>query len=79
MYRIMELLEEIVKENSDRIHKARLLYTLSRMEPEKAMEQQKEAYRKFVATMYDWIQTKESTREVLTAIHLLIYSLREKV
>lgn len=79
IYRIMELLEEIVKENSDRIHKARLLYTLSRMEPEKAMEQQKEAYRKFVATMYDWIQTKESTREVLTAIHLLIYSLREKV
>ena len=79
MYRIMELLEEIVKENSDTIHKARLLYTLSRMEPERATEQQKEAYRKFVATMYDWIQTKESAREVLTAIHLLIYSLREKV
>ena len=79
MYRIMELLEEIVKENSDIIHKARLLYTLSRMEPERATEQQKEAYRKFVATMYDWIQSKESARELLTAIHLLIYSLREKV
>ena len=79
MYRIMELLEEIVKENSDTIHKARLLYTLSRMEPERATEEQKDVYRKFVATMYDWIQTKESTREVLTAIHLLIYSLREKV
>ena len=79
MYRIMELLEEIVKENSDTIHKARLLYTLSRMEPERATEEQKDAYRKFVATMYDWIQTKESIREVLTAIHLLIYSLREKV
>ena len=79
MYRIMELLEEIVKENSDTIHKARLLYSLSRVEPERATEQQKEAYRKFVATMYDWIQTKETTREALTAIHLLIYSLREKV
>ena len=79
MYRIMELLEEIVKAKANTIHKARLLYTLSRMEPEKATEQQKEAYQKFVATMYNWIQTKESVRELLSAIHLLIYSLREKV
>jgi hypothetical protein len=75
----MELLEEIVKAKANTIHKARLLYTLSRMEPEKATEQQKEAYQKFVATMYNWIQTKESVRELLSAIHLLIYSLREKV
>lgn len=79
MYRIMELLEEIVKEKANTIHKARLLYTLSRMEPERATEQQKDAYRKFVSTIYDCIQTKESARELLTAIHLLIYSLREKV
>ena len=79
MYRIMELLEEIVKEKANTIHKARLLYTLSRMEPERATEQQKDAYQKFVATMYNWIQTKESARELLSAIHLLIYSLREKV
>jgi len=78
MYRIMELLEEIVRDESDTIHRARLLYTLSRMEPERASEVQLEVYRKFISMMYEYTKDKESTRELLTAIHILIYALRGK-
>ena len=78
MYRIMELLEEIVRDESDVIHRARLLYTLSRIEPERASEAQLEVYRRFISMMYEYTKDKESTRELLTAIHILIYGLREK-
>lgn len=78
MYRIMELLEEIVRDESDAIHRARLLYTLARMEPEQAGETQLKSYKKFISMMYEHTKDKESTRELLTAIHVLIYGLREK-
>ena len=78
MYRIMELLEEIVRDQSDTIHRARLLYTLSRMEPEQTNKVQLEVYRKFISMMYEYTKDKEATRELLTAIHVLIYGLREK-
>ena len=78
MYRIMELLEEIIGNDLETIHRARLLYTLSRMEPEQASEAQLEAYKKFISMMYEHTKDKESTRELLTAIHIVIYSLREK-
>lgn len=74
----MELLEEIVRDESDVIHRARLLYTLSRIEPERASEAQLEVYRRFISMMYEYTKDKESTRELLTAIHILIYGLREK-
>ena len=78
MYRIMELLEEIIGNDLETIHRARLLYTLSRMEPEQASEAQLEAYRKFISMIYEHTKDKESTRELLTAIHVLMYGLREK-
>lgn len=78
MYKIMELLEEIIGNDLETIHRARLLYTLSRMEPERASEAQLEAYRKFIFMMYEHTKDKESTKELLTAIHVLIYGLREK-
>lgn len=78
MYKIMELLEEIIGDDLETIHRARLLYTLSRMEPERASEAQLEAYRKFISMMYEHTKDKESTRELLTAVHVLIYGLREK-
>ena len=74
----MELLEEIVRDQSDTIHRARLLYTLSRMEPEQTNKVQLEVYRKFISMMYEYTKDKEATRELLTAIHVLIYGLREK-
>lgn len=78
MYRIMELLEEIIGDDLETIHRARLLYTLSRMEPDQASEAQLEAYKKFISMMYEHTKDKESARELLTAIHIVIYGLREK-
>ena len=78
MYRIMELLEEIIGDDLETIHRARLLYTLSRMESEQASEAQLEAYKKFISMMYEHTKDKESTRELLTAFHIVIYGLREK-
>ena len=43
MYRIMELLEEIVKENSDRIHKARCCIHYQEWNQKRQWKQQKEA------------------------------------
>lgn len=78
IYRIMELLEEIVNSNSDNIYNARLLYTLARMEPIHGTESQKKIYQEFVSSMYGWITTKKTAKEALTAFHILVYSLREK-
>lgn len=78
IYRIMELLEEIVNSNSDTIYNARLLYTLARMEPIHGTDTQKKIYQEFVSSMYGWITTKKTAKEALTAFHILVYSLREK-
>ena len=52
------------------------------MEPQRASELQKEAYQKFVTKMYEYTQSKEaiktSGKELLTALHILIYCLRGK-
>lgn len=79
IYRMMDLLEGIVKADSDKIYNARLLYTLSRMEPIDGSEKQKELYKEFVQSMYKWIRNKKNAKETLTAFHLLVYSLREKL
>ena len=79
IYRMMDLLEGIVKADSDKIYNARLLYTLSRMEPIDGSEKQKELYKEFVHSMYKWIRNKKNAKETLTAFHLLVYSLREKL
>ena len=76
---MMDLLEGIVKADSDKIYNARLLYTLSRMEPIDGSEKQKELYKEFVQSMYKWIRNKKNAKETLTAFHLLVYSLREKL
>ena len=78
IYRIMELLEEIVNSNSDTIYNARLLYTLARMEPIHGTDTQKKIYQEFVSSMYGWITTKKTAKEALTAFYILVYSLREK-
>ena len=78
IYRIMELLEEIVNSNSDNIYNARLLYTLARMEPIHGTDKQKKIYQEFVSLMYGWITTKKTAKEALTAFHILVYGLREK-
>lgn len=77
LYHILKL----IRSREEKIQFARYVYLLARMEPEKgADESQKEAYRNFSRSMYEWWKSKEDLecRELITAIYLYIYSIRDK-
>ena len=72
---------ELIRGRQEKIQFARYVYLLARMEPEReAGESQKEAYRLFSRKMYEWWTSKKEwdCREVITAIYLYIYSIRDK-
>lgn len=74
LYNLLELL----RGQSEKIHFARYIYLLSRMEPDKdASPEEKERYGEFSEKMYRWYQDKEDTRELKTAILLYVYLTRE--
>ncbi len=75
LYHLLELLgnQEIP------INRARYIYLLSRMEPEKdSPAEQQEAYRVFSGAMYRWSENEEDRRVLVTAIYLYVYLTREK-
>lgn len=73
LYHILEL----VRNQKERINFARMVYTLSRLEPAEEGEK-KEAYRKFSGKMYQWIQSEKDCRQLKTAINLYAYLNRER-
>lgn len=73
LYHILEL----VRNQKERINFARMVYNLSRLEPEEEGEK-KEAYRKFSGKMYQWIQSEKDCRQLKTAINLYAYLNRER-
>ncbi len=76
LYHVLELLRN---RQEERFNRARYVYFLSRMEPERARPQkQKEAYEQFSRKMYKWADDQQDCREVITAIYLYIYLNREK-
>lgn len=73
LYRMLELLNE----SRDNINLARFAYMLGRMEP----RQDALAYAAYVKvreTLYKWYQDKEAKRQLMTALELIIYRIREK-
>ena len=67
----------MIRERKEKIHFARFVYLLSRMEPdERAEQEQKEAYRAFSEKMVQWIQSDQDSRELKTAITLYVYLTR---
>lgn len=78
MYNLLEL----IRNRSDKIHFARYVYLLSRMEPGRnASPEQKAAYRKFSSRMYQWYQGENADahcRQLKTAMNLYAYLTREK-
>lgn len=73
LYNIMELLEDC----SEKINIVHLIYLLSRMEPgPESPEDEKKAYKVFSDHMYEWIKSEADRKEVLTAIYLYIYLVR---
>lgn len=77
LYHLLELLRE--REEKVRFNRARFVYFLSRMEPEKDdAEIEWEAYREFSGKMYDWVSSEENRRQLVTAIYLYVYLNRER-
>lgn len=75
LYHLLELL----RDEKEKIHTARYVYLLSRLEPEQSSsEKEKEAYRRFAEKMYQWRKEPESRRRVITAMYLYTYLTREK-
>ncbi|MDY4969732.1 MAG: type III-A CRISPR-associated protein Cas10/Csm1 [Lachnospiraceae bacterium] len=75
LYHLLELL----RNHKERINRARYVYLLSRMEPDRsASREQKEAYQHFSQKMYEWFRSPEDRRQVITAIYLYVYLKRER-
>ena len=67
-------LTELLRNANEKIHIARYVYLLSRMEPdEKSDPEIKALYRKFSEKMYLWSQDKKDRKELITAIYLYVY------
>lgn len=78
VYKILELIRD--KNDSNRLNIAKLAYLLARLKPdEKEKDEKKLAkYKKFSSTLYDWVQSSENRRQLVTAIYIYIYSVRDK-
>jgi CRISPR-associated protein Csm1 len=75
LYRVLELF----RNRGERINLARLAYLSARMEPgKKASEEERESYRRFREKIYEWIQTPSDSSEVITALYLYSYLIRER-
>ena len=67
------------EEADNRINLARMAYVLARTAPDRdAEEAEKEMYRKFARNMYQWMKDKEESRQVVTAIYLYAYLVRNE-
>lgn len=76
LYNIMQLLRQA---EEDRINIARLAYLLARREPGKgAPLEVKEEYSRFSANVYNWAVDCEERKQLITALILYIYTIREK-
>ena len=70
---------EYIRNCDEKINIARFAYTLARLEPDKnASDEEKEKYGKFAKTMYSWIQNNDDRNELVTAIYIYAYSVRER-
>ena len=78
LYNLLKLL----RDNGNRFNRARFVYYLSRMEPDRRDDSisnaEKEAYTAFSEKMYRWSTSPEERRQAVTAIYLYVYMQREK-
>lgn len=70
---------ELIRNQEEKINLARYAYFLVRLQPsEKADTAVKELYTEFSKKMYQWIRDEEDRRQLLTAIYIYAYTIREK-
>ncbi|MBC3537943.1 hypothetical protein H8J70_11905 [Megasphaera hominis] len=81
LYRLKGLVEELDR-SGDKINLARFLYTLARMQPQKQKDEAKykrqmKIYSDVLEQLYYWVKAGKDRKELLTALHLAIYYLRD--
>lgn len=78
LYKMLELIH--LREEENRLNIARFAYLLARLKPdlEKSTEKEINSYKSFSKNMYSWIQDKEESRRLVTAIYIYIYMNRER-
>ncbi len=72
LYRLLELIRNM----DDKINLARFAYVLARIEPQ--TEEKREAYHEFSKKMYQWVQSKNDCKQLVTAIYLYVYLNRKE-
>lgn len=76
LYNILNFLRQ---SRYDKINVARLAFLLARQESKQnASREEKEAYSEFSQSLYKWALNEEDRRQLITAIMLYVYSMREK-
>lgn len=74
LYRMMDLMQ-----SDGAIYLARFAYVLARMDPgSRASELRQKTYQEVRQTLYRWYKSPKDRRELLTAIELIVYGLRER-
>lgn len=76
LYRLLMLLRNAG--DGRNMNLARLAYTLARMEPPKKDVARQECYNRVRDKIYDWYQSVEDRQQLVTAIELYVYHIREK-
>jgi len=75
LYRLLTLL---AAPRSGNFNLARFAYTIARLEPDKRNAKRLPCYHKVREKLFGWAREEKSKRELITAIRLLIYRLRDK-
>ncbi len=80
LYRLLNFIKEQYGNTEDKkLNRARLVYLLSRLEPEQENDQKQwEVYRRFSQNLYHWIGDSKECQQVITAMYLYVYLTREK-
>ena len=73
MYRMMELLID----TKGKINLARFAYAIARLEP-KENSLSYSSYQKVRKQFYQWYKQEDDRKQLITALELIIYSIREK-
>ena len=78
LYRLLSLLRAADGKDA-KLNRARLAYTLSRLEPRKnAGDEEKQLYKEFSGSVYGWYGDRKERRELEAAIGLYAYSVRDR-
>lgn len=75
LYRMLELIR--AKDDTSKLNIAKFAYLLARLKP-KDDEKKLKKYQEFSGKVFDWIQNSDDRRQLVTAIYIYIYTVREK-